>query len=92
MVVHDSDIRPGRDPVESEVKLNALIRRLAGRKRTFVLEPDFEGVLGFHSRDHKPERAVRRLADAHLDELPDALVGAARLALQLAQPHRLSYS
>jgi predicted ATP-dependent endonuclease of OLD family len=92
VVVHDSDMRPGRDPVESEVKLNALIRRLAGGRRTFVLEPDFEGVLGFHSRDHKPERALRRLADAQLDELPDALVGAARLALQLAQPHQHSYS
>jgi hypothetical protein len=39
-----------------------------------------------------PERALRRLADAQLDELPDALVGAARLALQLAQPHQHSYS
>ena len=92
VVVHDSDMRPGRDPVESEVKLNALIRRLAGARRTFVLEPDFEGVLGFHSRDHKPERALRRLADTQLNELPDALVGAARLALQLAQPHQRSYS
>ena len=65
----------------------------AGRGAThFVLEPDFEGVLGFRSRAHKPERAWRRLARARPDELPRALVRAVRLALESAQPHQPSYS
>ena len=50
VVVHDSDVRPDREPVESEVRLNALIRRRAGARRTIVLEPDFEGVTGFRGR------------------------------------------
>jgi len=57
VVVHDSDMRPDREPVESEVKLNALIRRRAGARHTVVLEPDFEGVVGYRGRQHKPERA-----------------------------------
>ena len=44
IVVHDSDMRADREPVESEVRLNALIRRRAGARRTIVLEPDFEGI------------------------------------------------
>jgi predicted ATP-dependent endonuclease of OLD family len=92
VVVHDSDIRPGREPVESELKLNALIRRQAGAKRTVVLEPDFEGVAGFHGKARKPERAWRRLANARHDELPKPLVRAVRLALSLADPRPPSYS
>jgi predicted ATP-dependent endonuclease of OLD family len=91
VVVHDSDLRPGREPVEAEVNLNALIRRRAGARRTVVLEPDFEGVAGFRSRAHKPERAWSRLARAHPDELPEPFVRAVRLALESAQP-RLSPS
>jgi hypothetical protein len=93
VVVHDSDMRPGRDPVESEVKLNALIRRRAGARRTVVLEPDFEGVAGFRSRrGHKPERAWHRLAQAHPDDLPEPLVRAVRIALASARPGPPSYS
>src|SRR6185503_20956814 len=39
VVVHDSDMRPGREPLESEVKLNALIRQRVGARRTIVLDP-----------------------------------------------------
>jgi putative ATP-dependent endonuclease of the OLD family len=92
VVVHDSDMRPGREPLEAELKLNALIRRQAGARRTVVLEPDFEGVAGFRSRAHKPERAFRRLARAGPDELPEPLVRAVRLAIEAAQPHPVSYS
>ena len=46
VVVHDSDLRPGREPPAAELKLNALIRRRAGARRTIVLDPDFEGILG----------------------------------------------
>ena len=92
VVVHDSDLRPGREPLADTVKLNALIRRRAGARRTILLDPDFESVLGFRSRDHKPERAWRRLADADPDGLPEALVAAVRLALESAQPRPPSYS
>jgi len=92
VVVHDSDMRRGRDPVASEVQLNALIRRRAGVRRTIVLEPDFEGVAGFRSRAHKPQRAWRRIARSHPEELPQPLVRAVRLSLDLAKPRPHSYS
>jgi predicted ATP-dependent endonuclease of OLD family len=92
VVVHDSDMRPDRDPVEDEVKLNALIRRLAGAQRTVVLEPDFEGVAGFRGRGPKPQRAWSHLAQARLDELPEPLVRAVQLALDSAHPREPSYS
>jgi hypothetical protein len=92
VVIHDSDLRPEREHLEDEVKLNALIRRLAGARRTIVLEPDFEGVAGFHGRGPKPERAWSHLAHAPLDELPEPLVRAVRLALDSAHPGEPSYS
>jgi predicted ATP-dependent endonuclease of OLD family len=92
VVVHDSDMRPGRRPVESEVKLNALIRRRAGARRTIVLDPDFEGVLGFHSRSRKPERALRRIASVRREDLPAPLVRAVQLALASARPGPPTYS
>ena len=92
VVVHDSDMRADREPVEDEVKLNALIRRLAGAKRTVVLEPDFEGIAGFRGRGPKPQRAWSHLAEARLDELPEPLVRAVQLALDSAHPREPSYS
>jgi hypothetical protein len=92
VVVHDSDVRPGREPLAAELRLNALIRRRAGARRTIVLEPDFEGAFGFRSRAHKPERAWHRLANARADELPEPLVRAVRLALDSAHPRQPSYS
>ncbi len=92
VVVHDSDIRPRRDPVDSEVKLNALIQRKAGARRTVVLEPDFEGVAGFRRRDRKPELAWSRLANASRDQLPEPLVRAVELALATARPGPPTYS
>ena len=92
VVVHDSDLRPDREPVDSEVKLNALIRRRAGARRTVILEPDFEGVAGFRRRDRKPELAWKRLANASRDELPEPLVRAVELALASARPGPPTYS
>ena len=90
VVVHDSDMRPGREPVESEVKLNALIRRRAGARRTIILEPDFEGVLGFRSK-----RASRSgpgpLAGARATS-SGPLVRAVELALESARPRPPTYS
>jgi predicted ATPase len=92
VVVHDSDLRPGRPPVESELKLNALIRKRAGPQRTVVLDPDFEGVAGFRSRSRKPQRAWRRLAHSSRGELPEPLVHAVELALASARPGPPTYS
>ena len=92
VVVHDSDLWPEREPLEDNLRMNALIRRLAGARRTVVLEPDFEGVAEFHGRGPKPERAWSRLADLGPDELPEPLVRAVRLVLDAAHPRPLSYS
>ena len=92
VVVHDSDQRPGREPIPSDLRLNALIKRRAGARRTIVLEPDFEGVAGFRSRHRKPERAQHRLAHAHRDELPAPLVRAVELALSSARLRPPTYS
>jgi predicted ATPase len=92
VVVHDSDLRPGREPLENTLRLNALIRRTAGPRRTIVLEPDFEGVLGFRGRARKPERAWRRVAQARPDTLPEPLVRAVELALRSARPGPPTYS
>jgi predicted ATP-dependent endonuclease of OLD family len=94
VVVHDSDLRPERErePLEDDLRLNALIRRLAGAQRTVVLEPDFEGVAEFHGTGPKPERAWSRLADAAPDELPEPLVRAVRLVIDAAHPRPPSYS
>jgi hypothetical protein len=92
VVIHDSDVRPDRPPVQSELQLNALIQESAGASRTVVLEPDFEGVAGFHGRAHKPERAWHFLANAGPGELPEPLVRAVKLALESAHPRRPSYS
>ena len=43
VVVHDSDIRPAGQPVDSELKLNALIRRRAGARRTVLWSPTSRG-------------------------------------------------
>ena len=92
IVVHDSDIRPGREPLDSELRLNALIRRRAGARRTIVLQPDFEGVAGYHGKARKPERAWAHLAQAPADELPEPLVRAVKLALETAHPREPTYS
>ena len=92
VVVHDSDLRPEREALEDNLRLNALIRRRAGARRTVVLEPDFEGVADFHGRGPKPERAWSRLADASPDQLPEPLVRAVKLVLAAAHPRQPSYS
>ena len=81
VVVHDSDMRPGREPVPSELKLNKLIRRVAGARRTVVLEPDFEAVAGYRAsrHGHKPKHAWQRIAAGNV---PPALARAAELALR----------
>lgn len=92
VVVHDSDLRPGREPAAGTRELNALIRREAGSRQTVVLDPDFEGVAGFHSTSHKPAHAWRRLVSARPDEMPESLARVVRLALASARKGRPVYS
>src|SRR3954447_3152708 len=92
VVVYDSDLRPPREPADGTEALNMLIRQRAGAKRTIVLEPDLEGVAGFHGRLHKPEHALLQFGGVGVDELPEPLVRAVRLALDLAQPRRRPYA
>ena len=68
------------------MRLNALVRKRAGARRTFVLEPDFEGAVGFGGRGPKPARAWKRLEHARRDELPEPLVRAVQLALKVSPP------
>ena len=92
VVVHDGDVHPGIEPDEAEMRLNALVRKRAGARRTFVLEPDFEGAVGFGGRGPKPARAWQRLEHARREELPEPLVRAVQLALRSARPGPPSYS
>jgi hypothetical protein len=78
--------------LEAELKLNALIRRRAGARRTIVLTPDFERVAGFGGRAQKPERAWRRLAHTPPDQLPEPLVRAVKLAINSARTGPPTYS
>jgi len=92
VVLHDSDLRPGREPSDADRKLNRLIRRLAGARRTVVLDPDFEWVAGVRGKRKKPERAWSHLAHATPDELPEPLVRAVKLAMASMHPREPSYS
>jgi hypothetical protein len=83
VAVHDRDAEPGEEPIHAERLLNALIAETAGPERTVVLEPDFEGATGVVG--HKPERAWRRFAEGGAEAVPEPLVQAARLVLELAR-------
>jgi predicted ATPase len=83
VVVHDWDAKPGEQPIPAEVELNRLIASLAGRRRTIVLEPDFEGVTGLRGHSNKPERAWEHFS-AEGVRVPEALERAVRLALDAA--------
>lgn len=84
VVVHDRDAEPGREPIAGERESNARIAELAGKERTIVLEPDFEGVAGLRGRSHKPERALQRFRSPRA-EVPEPLARAAELVLSLAR-------
>jgi len=74
VVVHDRDAPEGRKPILGEHILNGQIRALAGRERTVVLTPDFEGVAGMRGRrSHKPAHALARFADIAPDRIPAPL-------------------
>ncbi|HXV96268.1 MAG TPA: TOPRIM nucleotidyl transferase/hydrolase domain-containing protein [Gaiellaceae bacterium] len=83
VVVHDRDAERGEQPIPAEIALNRLIVSIAGRDRTVVLEPDFEGITGLHGNANKPERAWEHFAAGNV-EVPEPLERAVRLALRAA--------
>lgn len=85
IAVHDRDAPRGRQPIDSERRMNALIAEITGRERTIVLEPDFEGVAGFRSHDHKPEQAWRRFGAMGASDVPAALGRVVNLTLSLVR-------
>jgi predicted ATPase len=81
VVVHDRDAEPGEQPIPAEVELNRLIASIAGRRRTIVLVPDFEGVTGLRGHRNKPERAWEHFTKPGV-EVPEPLARAVRLAVE----------
>ena len=60
VVVHDRDAPRGSMPAEAERVANETILRVAGKRRTVTLIPDFEGVSGLRVRRGKPAAAWKR--------------------------------
>lgn len=85
VAVHDRDAEQGREPITSERAVNELIARVAGRRRTVVLVPDFEGIAGLQGSSGKPERALRRFATLRREDVPAPLARAVRLAVEMAR-------
>jgi energy-coupling factor transporter ATP-binding protein EcfA2 len=85
VVVHDRDAPPGQRPVESERVVNKQIRDVAGKGRTVVLAPDFEGISGVSARGRtrKPRKAYRRY-NAN-GEVPDPLRTAVEKVVRAAR-------
>jgi predicted ATP-dependent endonuclease of OLD family len=86
VVVHDRDAPKGEEPAEAERIANETIQRIAGRRRTVTLVPDFEGVAGLKARRGKPAAAWRRFRSpdsevpAPLRQAVERVVTAARRA------------
>src|SRR5260221_5623225 len=86
LVVHDRDARRGEKPAEAERIANETILRVAGKRRSIRLIPDFEGVTGLKVRRGKPAAALKRFKGGNgevpgpLREAVERVVAAARLA------------
>lgn len=86
VVVHDRDAPVGKKPSDAERQANRLISDVAGRGRTVVLTPDFEGVVGFRPNTRrKPRRAWRRFSDGEGDGVPKPLVQAVQRVVRAAR-------
>jgi hypothetical protein len=85
VIVHDRDAPRGTTPAEAEQIANDTIVRVAGKKRTVTLVPDFEGVSGLSARRGKPAAAWRRFQGGDV-----AVPGALRQAVErvVAAAHR----
>ena len=84
VVVHDRDAPRGEQPAEAEHIANETILRVAGKRRTITLVPDFEGVTGLKARRGKPAAALRRFATGNGD-LPGPLRQAAERVVAAAR-------
>jgi predicted ATP-dependent endonuclease of OLD family len=86
VVLHDRDAPRGRRPAQAEQIANEAILKVAGRRRTVMLVPDFEAVAGLPARRGKPEAAWRRFrkgdgdVPAPLADAVERVVTAARRA------------
>jgi energy-coupling factor transporter ATP-binding protein EcfA2 len=72
LVVYDRDAAPGEHPAEAERIANETITRVAGKRRTVMLTPDFEGVTGLKVRRGKPAAALKRFRGGN-EDVPDPL-------------------
>ena len=72
VVVHDRDAPRGAAPAEAEQIANDTILRVAGKRRTITLVPDFEGVAGLKARRGKPAAAWKKFQDGN-GEVPGPL-------------------
>jgi predicted ATP-dependent endonuclease of OLD family len=72
IVVHDRDAPRGEQPAEAERIANDTIIRVAGKRRSVMLTPDFEGVTGLKARRGKPAAAYKRFHKGSGD-VPGAL-------------------
>jgi predicted ATP-dependent endonuclease of OLD family len=84
VVLHDRDAPRGETPAEAERIANEAIVRVAGRKRTVMLIPDFEGVAGLRGRRGKPAAAWRRF-HARDGAPPEPLLRAVELVVAAAR-------
>jgi predicted ATP-dependent endonuclease of OLD family len=84
VVLHDRDAPRGQQPAEAEQIANEAIRAVAGRARTVMLIPDFEGVVGLPARRGKPGAAFRRFQSGDA-ELPGPLRQAVERAVAAAR-------
>jgi energy-coupling factor transporter ATP-binding protein EcfA2 len=86
VVVHDRDAPRGQEPAEAERIANDIIVRVAGKRRTIILVPDFEGVTGLKVRRGKPAAALKRFRSGNGDvpgplrQAVERVVAAARRA------------
>src|SRR6478609_443967 len=72
VVVHDRDAPRGSEPAEAERIANETISRVAGKRRSIMLTPDFEGVTGLTARRGKPAAAYKRFHSGN-GEVPGPL-------------------
>jgi predicted ATPase len=72
VIVHDRDAPRGTAPDAADGIANDAILRVAGRKRTVMLVPDFEAVTGLSARRGKPAAAWKRFQGKDI-EVPGIL-------------------
>ena len=83
-MVHDRDAPRGQQPTEAERIANEAILRVAGKRRTIALTPDFEAVAGLSARRGKPAAAFQRFGSGNgsvpspLRHAAERIVAAAR--------------